>query len=72
MGAGGPAPQAAGIGTHFEVSQAEAPLPETHRQLDALDEEIALTRNQLAALFPGLPPHRLHRFACGHVVGPER
>jgi NodT family efflux transporter outer membrane factor (OMF) lipoprotein len=39
-----------GIGTHFEVSQAEAPLPETHRQLDALDEEIALTRNQLAAL----------------------
>jgi NodT family efflux transporter outer membrane factor (OMF) lipoprotein len=39
-----------GIGTHFEVSQAQAPLPETHRQLDALDEEIALTRNQLAAL----------------------
>jgi len=25
-------------------------LPETHRQLDALDEEIALSRNQLAAL----------------------
>lgn len=23
-------------------------------------------------LFPGLPPHRLHRFACGHVVGQER
>ncbi|MBA1202528.1 efflux transporter outer membrane subunit [Pseudomonas capeferrum] len=41
---------AGGIGTHLEVSQAEAPLPETHRQLDALDEEIALTRNQLAAL----------------------
>jgi len=40
----------AGIGTHFEVSQAETPLPETHRQLDALDEEIALSRNQLAAL----------------------
>ncbi|MER2296873.1 MAG: efflux transporter outer membrane subunit [Pseudomonas sp.] len=39
-----------GIGTHFEVSQAQAPLPETHRQLDSLDEEIALTRNQLAAL----------------------
>ncbi|HDS1737316.1 efflux transporter outer membrane subunit [Pseudomonas sp. BP8] len=39
-----------GIGTHFEVSQAEAPLPETHRQLDALTEEIALARNQLAAL----------------------
>ena len=41
---------AGGIGTHFEVSQAEAPLPETHRQLDAVDEEIALARNQLAAL----------------------
>lgn len=40
----------AGIGTHFEVSQAEATLPETHRQLDSLDEAIALTRNQLAAL----------------------
>lgn len=39
-----------GIGTHFEVSQAEAPLPETRRQIDALDEEIALSRNQLAAL----------------------
>ena len=39
-----------GIGTHFEVSQAQTPLPETHRQLDALDEEIALARNQLAAL----------------------
>ncbi|MHC6224097.1 efflux transporter outer membrane subunit [Pseudomonas sp. X10] len=41
---------AGGIGTHFEVSQAQAPLPETHRQLDALNEEIALARNQLAAL----------------------
>jgi NodT family efflux transporter outer membrane factor (OMF) lipoprotein len=39
-----------GIGTHFEVSQAQTPLPETHRQLDALDEAIALSRNQLAAL----------------------
>ena len=39
-----------GIGTHFEVSQAQTPLPQTHRQLDALDEGIALSRNQLAAL----------------------
>lgn len=39
-----------GIGTHFEVSQAETPLPETHRQIDSLDEEIALSANQLAAL----------------------
>lgn len=41
---------AAGIGTHFEVSQAQASLPESHRQLDALNEAIALARNQLAAL----------------------
>jgi len=41
---------AGGIGTHFEVSQAQTPLPETHRQLDAMNEEIALARNQLAAL----------------------
>ncbi|CRM45306.1 Multidrug resistance outer membrane protein MdtP precursor [Pseudomonas sp. 31 R 17] len=40
----------AGIGTHLDVSQAQTPLPETHRQLDALDEQIALSRNQLAAL----------------------
>ena len=39
-----------GIGTHFEVSQAQTPLPETHRQIDAFDEAIALNRNQLAAL----------------------
>ncbi|WP_416422595.1 efflux transporter outer membrane subunit [Pseudomonas sp. App30] len=39
-----------GIGTQFEVSQAQTPLPETQRQIDALDEEIDLSRNQLAAL----------------------
>jgi NodT family efflux transporter outer membrane factor (OMF) lipoprotein len=39
-----------GIGTHFDVSQAEAPIPETHRQIDALDEAIALSRNQVSAL----------------------
>jgi outer membrane protein TolC len=47
-----------GIGTHFEVSQAETPLPETHRQIDALDEEIALSRNQLAALAGKGPARR--------------
>ncbi len=41
---------AGGIGTHFEVSQAEVPLPETRRKIEALDEAIALSRNQLAAL----------------------
>ncbi len=47
-----------GLGTHFEVSQADSVLPETHRQIDALEEAIALGRNQLAALTgkgPGEP-----------------
>ncbi|MEE5097132.1 efflux transporter outer membrane subunit [Pseudomonas alliivorans] len=39
-----------GLGTYFDVSQAEAPLPEIHRQIDELEEAIALGRNQLAAL----------------------
>lgn len=47
-----------GLGTHLEVSQAESMLPETHRQIDGLQEAIALGRNQLAALAgkgPGEP-----------------
>ncbi|WP_455924033.1 efflux transporter outer membrane subunit [Pseudomonas putida] len=39
-----------GIGTQLEVSQAQTSLPETRRQIDSLDESIALTGNQLAAL----------------------
>jgi NodT family efflux transporter outer membrane factor (OMF) lipoprotein len=39
-----------GIGTHFEISQAQTPLSETHRQIDSLEEVIALNRNQLAML----------------------
>jgi NodT family efflux transporter outer membrane factor (OMF) lipoprotein len=39
-----------GIGTQLEVSQAETPLPEYERQVDIHKEEIALARNQLAAL----------------------
>ncbi|EIK97039.1 rnd efflux system outer membrane lipoprotein [Pseudomonas sp. M47T1] len=39
-----------GIGTQLEVSQAQTSLPETRRQIDSLDEAIALTGNQLAAL----------------------
>lgn len=39
-----------GIGTQMEITQAEVPLPETRRQMEALQENIALTRNQLAAL----------------------
>ena len=47
-----------GLGTHLQVSEAESVLPETHRQVDALEEAIALGRNQLAALAgkgPGEP-----------------
>jgi NodT family efflux transporter outer membrane factor (OMF) lipoprotein len=39
-----------GLGTQLEVAQAETPLPESERRIDALEEEIALGRNQLAAL----------------------
>lgn len=39
-----------GIGTQLEVSQAQTPLPEYERQIDVLDESIALGKNQLAAL----------------------
>jgi NodT family efflux transporter outer membrane factor (OMF) lipoprotein len=39
-----------GIGTQLEVAQAEAPLPEYERQIDSIEESIALGRNQLAAL----------------------
>jgi len=39
-----------GLGTQLEVSQAETPMPEYERQIDALEEKIALGRNQMAAL----------------------
>ncbi|MFI8221628.1 efflux transporter outer membrane subunit [Pseudomonas sp. NPDC085632] len=39
-----------GIGTHFEISQAQTPLAESQRQIDSLEEAIALSRNQLAML----------------------
>ncbi|TAM01757.1 MAG: efflux transporter outer membrane subunit [Paraburkholderia sp.] len=41
---------AGGIGTQLEVSQAQTPLPEYERQVDAVEEAIALGKNQLAAL----------------------
>ncbi|QLF95003.1 efflux transporter outer membrane subunit [Pseudomonas sp. ABC1] len=43
------------LGTELEVSQARVAIPETHRQIDALEESIALAHNQLAALV-GLGP----------------
>ena len=39
-----------GLGTQLEVSQAETPVPESERQVDELEDQIALGRNQLAAL----------------------
>ncbi|MCG1018132.1 MULTISPECIES: efflux transporter outer membrane subunit [Burkholderiaceae] len=39
-----------GIGTQLELTQAQAPLPQRERQIAAFDEQIALLRNQLAAL----------------------
>lgn len=41
---------AGGIGTQLEVSQADAPLPEHERRVEAVREAIELDRNQLAAL----------------------
>jgi NodT family efflux transporter outer membrane factor (OMF) lipoprotein len=41
---------AAKLGTEFEVSQASVPLPETHRQIDEYQTQIALIGNQIAAL----------------------
>ncbi|SOE97065.1 efflux transporter, outer membrane factor (OMF) lipoprotein, NodT family [Burkholderia sp. D7] len=39
-----------GLGTQLEVSQADTPVPEYERQIHSLEEQIALARNQLAAL----------------------
>ncbi|KAG0192135.1 hypothetical protein DFQ28_010016 [Apophysomyces sp. BC1034] len=39
-----------GIGTQLAFTQAQAPLPQRERQIAAFDEQIELTRNQLAAL----------------------
>lgn len=40
----------AGIDTNVELHQGEGALPETRQQIEALDEQIALTRHALAAL----------------------
>lgn len=41
---------AMGLGNQLEIQQAEAPIPEARRQLDIVEEDIELARNQLAAL----------------------
>ncbi|HET8608337.1 MAG TPA: efflux transporter outer membrane subunit [Burkholderiales bacterium] len=48
---------AAGIDTRVELKQSEAALPATRENIAALDESIARTRNQLAALL-GQGPDR--------------
>jgi NodT family efflux transporter outer membrane factor (OMF) lipoprotein len=40
----------AGLDTNVELRQGEASVPETQQQIEALDEQIALTRHALAAL----------------------
>jgi NodT family efflux transporter outer membrane factor (OMF) lipoprotein len=41
---------AAGLGTRLELSQAETALPEARANIEKIDENIALLRNQIAAL----------------------
>ncbi|SDX61572.1 efflux transporter, outer membrane factor (OMF) lipoprotein, NodT family [Collimonas sp. OK242] len=41
---------AAGLGTRLEVSQAETALPDARANIEKIDENIALLRNQIAAL----------------------
>ncbi|AMP06760.1 efflux transporter outer membrane subunit [Collimonas pratensis] len=40
----------AGLGTRLEVSQAETALPDARSNIEKIDENIALLRNQIAAL----------------------
>ncbi|MEO6921829.1 MAG: efflux transporter outer membrane subunit [Collimonas sp.] len=40
----------AGLGTRLEVSQAETALPDARANIEKIDENIALLRNQIAAL----------------------
>ncbi|MEA3090468.1 MAG: hypothetical protein QOJ04_1810 [Caballeronia sp.] len=41
---------AGGMGTQLDVSQAETPLPDYERQIDVIEESIALAKNLIAAL----------------------
>lgn len=48
----------AGLDTNVELRQGEASVPETARQIEVIDEQIALTRHALAAL-TAQPPRAL-------------
>ena len=50
--------EAAGLDSRIELRQAEGALPELRRQREALDEQMALVRHQLAAL-SAQPPQAL-------------
>jgi NodT family efflux transporter outer membrane factor (OMF) lipoprotein len=52
----------AGIDTQVELKQGEGALPELRQQIEALDEQIALTRHALAAL-TAQPPNALDHLA---------
>ena len=47
----------AGLDTAVEVRQGEGAVPETRQQLEAVEEQVALTRHAIAALL-GEPPQR--------------
>src|SRR5262249_10973701 len=49
----------AGLDSAVELRQAEAALPETRERIAQLDETIALTRNQVAALRAAAPDRGL-------------
>lgn len=48
-----------GLDTRAELSQAKAGAPTARQQIDALDEEIALTKNRIAALMGAGPDRAL-------------
>ena len=52
----------AGLDTAVELRQSEGALPETRQQIEALEEQIALTRHALAALVAE-PPQRFEALA---------
>jgi len=72
---------AAGIDSRIELKQAESALPAAREQIEELDESIALTRNQLAALLGQGPDrglaiarpaaHALDRVALPTVIPAE-
>jgi NodT family efflux transporter outer membrane factor (OMF) lipoprotein len=59
----------AGLDTNVELRQAESELPQARVDLEQLDESIALTRNQLAALMGRGPDRAIEFGRPAAVVG---